>query len=296
MLYIAQMKFFSLLTILSAFIHATAAVAQITLTGTINKDNLQESVAFDLLATDGLTDLVLKGSVSTNQGLVYSSDLDFQFVRVQKISEGKRRSFENKGVLTVYPRQRKSGGLVLAGSKVEGSTIQGLVDDGISMGGIQVDGHQSSGTMDYNSITGEYNAKDNLRFGESVISPYQNSGFIFNYDDFGGRNVMRTAMNFGSLSIYGQISFTDSFDPTAGNSVRALDRELVMNIATKGLLGTELNASKVSSTRGEINWVIRSQDGTEAFLPKLSELTETEKDILKLFAFIELTSFDWMAE
>ncbi len=271
---------------LAAFLTAVPSYA-LELAGTIFKSNKQETINFDLNLTAPNASYEIKGGTSTDQGIFYSSDLDFSFVRVTKKAhtiDGRYlfKSYPNSGKMTVYLRDRTVDGMILAGIPLSGKITQGYwIDDVIEFSNLTVKGTKASGCLDYNAWNGHYNVGSDCQFGGCKITGDKNQACVMDYDTW-GKNSMPISMKFGNLIITGRINFADTKEiEKSGKSTK----------------------ETVVSTLGTIGFIIKKDDGSEPVIssevsPKDGQLAESadEENLRKFLAFFQLIAFDTFAE
>lgn len=285
------------LCFLFILILSSTALAQ-DFTGTIKKNNVQETVSFDLTIGDQKLNYTVKGSTKTDKGYV-KSELDFSYIKVTKnqiTADGRTfvKEFDNKGKIYVYARERKIGSdekdapkVVLAGIPVAGEFVQGFFDDGLKLVGMTIDGTQSKGKLDYNSANGHYNAKGDCQFGDCCITSSEDGKCVFDYDDYNDQNAMEITLAFGDLRLNGTINFTDTtkaVEVSSGSDENDDDTTI---------------SHEVIATEGKINARLTNADGTALQLADLSQQkdeTATEKNLRKMIVFFELLSYDMCSE
>lgn len=256
----------------------------LTLTGTVDKSNKEETVSYDLILGGSSSNYTVKGSVSTRKGLI-KSGLDFGFIRVTRNELTPTgltfaRDFANNGKMVVYMRERQLKQMNLAGLSADGTFVQGYVDDGIFFKSLKIDGQDSSGVIDYNDVNGHYNAKD-CSFGScKIMGP--NGIQVMDYDGYWGKNSMVVDMIFGSLQVEGNINFADTVSRR-----RWQDSD-----------GDWHDSETVIATKGSINFNVNRADGSPLVLEPLTAAStgKEDADVRKLIAFLELFCFDMFAE
>jgi len=259
----------------------------IPLTGTIVKNNHQETLSFDLNLGDNQVYYTIKGSTSTDQGY-YQTDLDYSFIKAEKkvLKDGWVHTLHlwNEGILEIFPRERRTRDLYLMAVHLEGHYAQGMVDDGLWLENLYLDGQKSVGALDYNSLNGHYNATGGCSFGDSELTSSNAGACVLNFDHqpFLNQNTINVSLQFGNLTISGRINFSD----VTKTNVWTDDK------------GNVHSSISVVSTTGTLNLNVTSTDGSEPHLS--SELRnidgQDEADVRRFLAFLQIMTFDIFAQ
>ncbi|MES2768635.1 MAG: hypothetical protein V4596_05755 [Bdellovibrionota bacterium] len=259
------------LVIFSFLIVSPGAYAT-TLSGSIHKSNISEFMNFDLTVESmnpSNAKYIIKGMASSDKGII-NTYLKYKNVKVLRILNSTTTQVKNDLVSHLSWGNRLVSGY-LAGVELKGSFKQGLFDDKITFNDLYVNGKISRGLMDYNSLNGKYNSKENLSFGQNKIRSLNSPDiYIMNYDDYISQNSMNVAMTFGQLNVQGTIHFTDQSRRSCSNQDSSC-------------------TTVVDATTGFINLEIKKING--------SELTMSDDQSLREFlAYFKLVTYDMFSE